>query len=121
MTVVFSDLIVRQKSHKLVLKVYKITANFPKDEKYALSDDIRRAARSVPTNIVEGFRRKGVKEGLHFFNISQASLEELKYHTFLSFELRYIDLYTYKGLKNDEDEVGRILNGWIKSYCLNSN
>jgi four helix bundle protein len=112
----FIDLIVWQKAHQLVLKIYKYTKDFPKEERYGLTDDMRRAARSVPTNIVEGYGRNGFKDALKFFNTSEASLEELKYHTLLSFDLNYISKEIYLELTNLEQEVGRLLNGWMKSY-----
>jgi len=112
----FRDLIVWQKAHMLVLKVYKYTKDFPKEEKYSLIDDMRRAARSVPTNIVEGYKRKGYKDALKFFNISEASLEELKYHTLFSFDLDYLDKVKYRKLEELEKEVGRLLDKWQKTY-----
>ena len=112
----FRDLIVWQKAHQLVLKIYQHTKDFPSDEKYGLVSDMRRAARSVPTNIVEGYKRKGYKDALNFFNISEASLEELKYHTLLSFDLGYLDVVKYRELENLEKEVGRLLDKWQKTY-----
>lgn len=112
----YKDIIAWQKAHQLVLKVYKITQKFPKEEKYGLTSDMRRAVRSVPTNIVEGFGRNGYKDALHFYNISEASLEELKYQTLLSLDLIYINKDEYVELKKHEEEVGRLLNGWQQSY-----
>ncbi len=67
----FRDLIVWQKAHRLVLSIYKITSNFPDSEKFGIISQMRRAAYSVPANIVEGHARKSKKEFLHFFNIKQ--------------------------------------------------
>ena len=75
----FKDLKVWEKSHSLVLKIYKITGSFPCEEKYGLTSQIRRSVSSIPTNIVEGYKRKTTKDYLHFLNISETSLEETKY------------------------------------------
>lgn len=116
----FLNLIVWQKAHKLVLWVYAHTKNFPPDEKYGLTDDMRRATRSVPTNIVEGYRRKGYKDALCFFNRSDASLAEVKYHTLLAHELGYLESAHYNELVELEEEVGRFLGSWQKNYTQNN-
>ena len=103
----FQDLIVWQKSHELVLDVYKITRNFPSEEKFGLISQMRRSAVSIPANIAEGFKRKGIRDKLNFYNISQASLEELKYYLILSKDLTYLtDNYD---LLRKSDEVGKLL------------
>ena len=108
----FEDLVVWQKSHKLVLKIYRLTQSFPRNELFGLVSQIRRSAVSVPANIAEGFRRKGKADKLRFFNISQASLEETRYYLILTNDLEYADS---KQLLGDLDEVGRILNAYMKS------
>ena len=112
----FQDLIVWQKAHALTLKIYEITKIFPPDERFGLTSDIRRAARSVATNIVEGYKRKGYKDALNFFNISDASLAELKYHIIIAFELNYTHKDEYKELTKMIEETGKVLNGWQKNY-----
>ncbi len=111
----FKDLIVWQKAHELVILTYKITADFPKHELFALVSQMRRAAVSIAANIVEGFRRKTIKDSLNFYNMSDASLEELKYHILLSFDLHYINHETYIQLQNKCSEVGGSLTNWIQS------
>ncbi len=86
----FRDLKVWQKAHELVLDIYKLTKKFPQEEKYGLISQMRRAAVSITTNIVEGFRRISVKESLNFYNISNGSLEELRYEIQIVFDLGYI-------------------------------
>ena len=108
----FEDLVVWQKSHKLVLKIYRLTQSFPRNELFGLVSQIRRSAVSVPANIAEGFRRKGKADKLRFFNISQASLEETRYYLILTNDLEYADS---RQLLGDLDEVGRILNAYMKS------
>lgn len=75
----YRNLIVWQKAHKLALLIYEITAKFPLDEKITLTSQIRRAALSIPTNIVEGYNRKSKKEFVHFIDISLGSLAEVEY------------------------------------------
>jgi four helix bundle protein len=111
----FNELLVWQKSHQLVLMTYKITKSFPKDELFALVSQIRRAAVSVPANIVEGFRRKTLKDSLNFYRTADASLEELKYHLLLSRDLNYIDKINYESIRINCDEVGKLLTRWIQS------
>jgi four helix bundle protein len=84
------DLKVWQKAHELVLLTYNLTAKFPSEEKYGLSSQIRRAAVSVASNIVEGFRRRTIKGSLSFYNTADGSLEELKYQSLLAGDLHYI-------------------------------
>jgi four helix bundle protein len=85
----FQDLEVWQKSHRLVLAVYRLTKAFPADERYGLVSQMRRAAVSVPANIAEGFKRRGQGDKMRFYNISEASLEEVKYYLILARDLEY--------------------------------
>jgi len=108
----FEDLLIWQKSHNLVLNIYRLTQSFPRNELFGLTSQIRRSAVSVPANIAEGFRRKGKADKLRFFNISQASLEETRYYLILTNDLEYADSAQ---LLRDLDEVGRISNAYMKS------
>ena len=78
-----------QKAHKVVLKVYKMTSSFPKEEKFGLVQQMRRSCVSVPANIAEGFKKKGLKDKANFYNIAQGSLEEFKYYLLLSNDLGF--------------------------------
>lgn len=111
----FHDIIAWKKAHDMVLCTYEITRKLPKEELFVLTSQIRRAAISVPANIVEGFRRNRTKDSINFYRIADASLEELKYHLLLSFDLHYIDNTEYLKIKNEFEEVGRLLTGWIQS------
>ena len=111
----FQDLIVWQKAHRLVLDIYKTTKDFPKDEIFILVSQIRRAAVSIPANIVEGYRRKSLKDSVNFYYIANASLEELRYHMLLSKDLKYLEDIKYEKLELQMNEVSKILNGWLKS------
>lgn len=113
--ITFKEIIAWQKAHTLVLSVYKVTKQFPKEELYALVNQMRRAVVSVPANIVEGYKRQGVADSVRFYNISEASLEEIKYFILLSRDLEYINLKDSVNLINQSEEVGRVLHGWIES------
>ena len=76
----FRDLLVWQKAHQFVLGVYSFTAAFPKQETYALSLQMRRAAVSIPANIAEGFRRRGKADRARYMNIAEGSIEECRYY-----------------------------------------
>ncbi len=108
----FEELIVWQKSHQSVLRIYKLTQSFPQHEVFGLVSQIRRSAVSVPANIAEGFKRRGKADKLRFFNISQASLEEVRYYLILAHDLGYSDT---KNLKTALDEISRMLNAYMKT------
>jgi four helix bundle protein len=103
----FEDLIVWQKAHQFVLKVYSFTHKFPKAEVYALTSQFRRAATSIAANIAEGFKKRGTKDKAKFLNIAQASPEECKYYILLSRDLNYGDS---KELESLAQEISRILD-----------
>ena len=106
----FQDLVVWQKAHQVVLRVYKLTATYPKAELFGLVSQMRRAAVSVPANIAEGFKRQGRADKARVMNISQGSLEELRYYFILSRDLGY--LQRAEG-SDDVDEVARMLASYI--------
>jgi four helix bundle protein len=87
----FRDLLIWRKSHALVLSVYKLTVNFPRHETYAVTNQLQRAAVSVPANIAEGFKRRGKPDKARFLNMAQASLEECRYLLILVKDLGYAD------------------------------
>jgi four helix bundle protein len=109
----FEQLEVWQWAHKLVLAVYHLTQSIPSDEKFGLIAQMRPAAVSVPANIAEGFKRHGRADKRHFYNIAQASLEELRYYFILCRDLGY--KLDSPGLANQADHIGRMLTGLIKS------
>lgn len=107
------QLVVWQESHQLVLGIYATTKKFPQDERFGLTSQMRRSAVSVPANIAEGFKRRSKKDKSHFYNISQGSLEELRYYIRLSSDLKYpIDA---EPLAERAEHVGRMLHGLIRS------
>ena len=88
----FKDLIVWQRSYDLVKEIYTITKAFPKDETYALSQQMRRAAVTIPSNIAEGYGRQHDKEYKQFLSIAYGSLCELETQYLLSIDLGYIGI-----------------------------
>ena len=87
----FEDLDVWQHAHRLVLTVYRITKDYPAEERFGLVSQMRRAAVSVAANIAEGFKKRGTRDKTNFYNIAQGSLEELRYYFILSRDLGYLD------------------------------
>jgi four helix bundle protein len=108
----FQDLVVWQKSHQLTLRVYRLTATFPKQELYGLTSQMRRAAVSVPANIAEGFKKRGRPDKARIMNIAQSSLEELRYYFILSRDLQYL---AASELSTDVDEVARLLGAYTQT------
>jgi four helix bundle protein len=118
-TKTFKELVLWQKAHELTLNIYKITRDFPKEETYALTSQVRRASVSIAANIAEGYKKKTKPHKLSFLNISEGSLEEVKYYLFLSKDLEYINKDTFTKLESLSEEVGRILNGYSNSIRNN--
>lgn len=104
----FRKLQVWQKAHQLVLETYRVTKHFPAEERYGLTQQMRRAAVSIAANITEGHRRKSKQEFLQFLAIAHGSLDELTYYCLLTHDLEYT-----KGIANTlsqlTDEVGKML------------
>ena len=109
----FEKLKVWQVAHQLTLDIYKITKNFPKDEKYSLVDQIKRSTSSIPANIVEGNERKTKKEYIQFLYNAKGSCAETKYHLFLSKDLGYLSLDDYQYLNNKTIEISKMLSSLI--------
>jgi len=106
----FRNLKVWAKAHQLVLLIYEATQSFPRDELYGLTSQMRRAAVSVPANIAEGYKRKGQQDKTRFYNIAQASLEELRYFIILSQDLNY---NMPKEAEKISEEVSRMLEMYV--------
>ena len=115
----FKDVLAWQKAHKFVLLTYKTTKQFPKEEVYGLTSQFKRAAISIAANIAEGYKKKGTKDKLRFFNISQGSLEECRYFILLSNDLNFINNQQEKELNESIEEASKLLNAYCKSI-LNS-
>lgn len=111
----FKQLKVWQKAHGLVKDIYKITKDYPQEEKFGLVSQMRRAAVGVAANIVEGTKRKTARDRKHFHVIADTSLEELKYYIILSSELNLIKEEKAEKLISDAREVGKMLSGLNKT------
>lgn len=111
----FKDLIVWQKAMDLVTSVYRVTEAFPKREVYSLTDQIRRAAVSVPSNIAEGQAHFSKAEFLHFLRHSSGSLAELETQILIAERLEYTGRTEAEALLAQVVEVGKLLNGLINS------
>jgi four helix bundle protein len=115
------DLIVWQKAMDLVEAVYKATASFPKEETYALTSQIRRAVVSIPANIAEGQGRRLPREYLYFLANARGSILELDTHLEIAARLKYLSREHYSDLRNQLDEVAKILNGLMRAVEQSSN
>jgi len=96
---------------ELVVTIYKQTESFPKEEKFGLTSQIRRAAVSVPANIAEGAGRQSQREFAHFLSTAQGSASELATELLIAQRLGYLDLEAYSGLKARLDSIGRMIVG----------
>ncbi len=115
MTETFRNLIAWQKAKALAKDIYLVTRSFPKEEMYGLTIQMRRAAVSIPSNIAEGKGRSSRKDYCHFLTQARGSLYELETQVELALDLGYADSKTAKPLLSQCDELGRILNGLIRS------
>ncbi len=111
----YEKLDVWQESINLVTDVYSAVKLLPKEELYALSDQIRRAAVSIPLNIAEGQQRQSTKDFINFLVIARGSLGELKTQIIICGRLGYLNTEKTRQLENKCDQVGRMINGLIRS------
>lgn len=100
----------------LAVETYRITRLLPKEERYALSDQIRRAAVSVPSNIAEGAGRKSTRDYVHFLKIAYGSLNELETQLILCCRLNYLDDTIIQNAMQLSSEVGKMLNAIILRF-----
>lgn len=112
----YRDLVVWQKSMDLAERVYLASANFPREERYGLTSQVRRAAVSIPSNIAEGQgRRTSDEELIRFLLIALGSLCELETQLELAVRLKILEKQSMTALRPLTDEVGRLLNGLVRS------
>ena len=102
-------------AHALTLAIYKQTRNFPRDEWYALRQQMRRAAVSIPSNVVEGNARRTTREYVHFLNVSRASASELNYLVDLASELGDVPGTVFKALNDHCARVCRQLESLLQT------
>jgi len=123
----FKNLIIWQKAVGLATLVYKITENFPRSELYGITNQMRRAAISISSNIAEGFKRSHKKEKLQFYNVAYGSVAELESQIEIAYKLKFLKEEEYKQLNLLTIEISKMNDGLIKSvnkfpklYILNS-
>ncbi len=111
----YRDLIAWRKAMSLVREVYRITESFPRAEVYGLTNQLRRAAVSVPSNIAEGQARFSQKEFHHFLSQARGSLAEMETQLLIAQDLGYASTTASQGVLSKAAELSRILNGLIKA------
>jgi len=111
----FTDLRAWQEGHLLVLKIYKKTKVFPKEETFGLTSQMRRCTVSITSNIAEGFSRKTSKDKRRFYYISLGSITELQNQLVVSRDLGYIEQEDFNKISRQTINVHKLINGLIKS------
>lgn len=104
---------------RLVVRVYKETRSFPREEVFGLTSQLRRAAVSIPSNIVEGCARSSNADYLHFLTIAYGSAQELHYQVGLAHKLGFLDAAQFKSLGDLSGETAKVLSGLIRSLKPN--
>jgi four helix bundle protein len=111
----YQDLVAWQKAMNLVTEIYRVSHKFPREEIFALTNQLRRAAVSVPSNIAEGQGRSSRKEFIYFLGNAKGSISEVETQIIIARNLGYIGEDDLNALLNLAAEVGRILNGLLAS------
>ncbi|MBP4138514.1 MULTISPECIES: four helix bundle protein [Flavobacterium] len=109
----FRNLLIWQKSMSLITKIYYSTNNFPKEEIFGLTSQIRRSSISIPSNIAEGYGRQSDKDFLRFLNISIGSLFEMQTQLEIAKNITYLNEEEFNNLYEDSREVERMLVSFI--------
>lgn len=115
----FTDIIVWQEGHKLVLMVYKLTKNFPDWERYALSNQLIRAVVSFTSNIAEGFAKRSPKEKAQFYSIAQTSLIEVQNQLLIARDVGHVSQAEFIKIANQTVTCHKLIIGLIKTTRLN--
>ncbi|HEX3152262.1 MAG TPA: four helix bundle protein [Gemmataceae bacterium] len=111
----YKDLIAWRKAMDLVVEVYQTTTAFPNDERFGLTNQVRRAAVSIPSNIAEGQGRGPSQDFVRFLCIARGSLQEIDTQVILATRLDYIPQERYDRLSDQIIELAKVLNGLIRS------
>jgi len=111
----YKDLIAWRKAMDLVTEIYRVTRTLPREEMYGLTNQLRRAAVSVPSNIAEGQARFSKKEFHHFLSHARGSSVEIETQITIAENLEYLSPQQTRPLLNQAAELGRVLNGLIAS------
>ena len=113
----FRQLKMWEKSHELALAIYKATKEFPKEELYLLSSQIRRSSISIPTNIAESCGRNTDADFARFLQMAMGSASETEYQLILARDLEFPPKDSYEKLHNDAEEVKRMLASLLRTIC----
>ncbi len=104
-----------KEGHKLVLEIYRTTKNFPKEEIFVLTNQMRRCVVSITSNIAEGFSRQSYKEKIQFYSISLGSITELQNQLLIARDISYINEESFQEIAQQAVKVHKITNGLIKA------
>lgn len=116
----FTDLNAWKEGHKLVIKIYLITKCFPKEELFSLTNQLKRAAVSITSNIAEGFSRQSFKEKAQFYSIARGSVTEIQNQLLIARDVKYIDCEKFNEAAEQTVITHKLINGLIK-YSKNHN
>jgi four helix bundle protein len=111
----FRQLVVWEKAHRFTLQIYHATQQFPREEIYGLSSQIRRASVSIPANIAEGCGKNTITELAHYLQIAMGSSSEVDYELMLARDLHYLSEHDYQALYCDLIEIRKMLNTFIST------
>ena len=111
----FTDLKSWREAHALALDIYSATKSFPKDEIFALTNQMRRCAISVPSNIAEGFSRNSAKDKLQFYAIALGSVTELQSQLMMARDLGYMGKNQFQMIAEKTVGVSKLINGMKKT------
>lgn len=113
----YKELDVYKESKRLVTMVYALLKQFPKEEQYALCDQLRRAVISIPSNVAEGLGRYSAKEQIHFIEIAYGSLREVDCQLEIACDLNYISVNDIRDVQNQISRIGALLSG-VRSWRM---
>ncbi len=111
----FKDLDAWKEGHKVVLMIYEITKDFPREEIFGLTMQMRRCSVSVTSNIAEGFSRQSYREKVQFYSISQGSVTELQNQLQIARDVKFLSNELFENISIQLIKVHKIVNGLIKS------
>jgi four helix bundle protein len=115
----FRELLVWQKGHRLALDVYEATRDFPVEERFGISAQVRRAAVSIASNIAEGCGRDGERELARYLVIAAGSTSEVEYQLLLARDLGYLPERTHQKLDAQANELKKMLNAFVQKLTTN--
>jgi len=117
----FKDIVAWQKAHELTVNIYKHTKDFPREEQFGLTNQIRRASVSIASNIAEGFGRRTGPDRVHFYDMARGSLHEVQAQLLIAKDVGFMELDIFTGLEQASIECHKLLTGLInKTKSLNS-